>query len=423
MPGPAVYVVVAIGTLATAYVLKEFIYDRHFRPKITAWREGIASHQRRRARPHSHSVSASSPPPPEDHDGGRLSPQRGMRSKKTKRSAESSVSSHIELQHLITSEIESLKSGVAAGDNTGIRQRRLGESQKQPDLPTIEDSGHILNSNSTPSLVSLEGLNISNEILTENTHSERVALSSPPPFSHAPSSNQAALRGDSSRSGGTPVDLLGSLHSQTSVLVGPLSVRASRETSPISWTGELLTPTRMASGNAENTRLSSPDTSLLSLSQSDVLSTSDQYLTPYDRTASPLNVHVHGAVSPTPSSNLSIEFLSSPSFSPPGSPFVDAGMYRGAGESPGGAVALRGETPSGIASPSVSHGDGVERARPGASPLPAADRGNVLSPPLHLPSDMSSDDGDYDGASILDSEMSSWTSDVADHDGEGAAQH
>jgi hypothetical protein len=45
----------------------------------------------------------------------------------------------------------------------------------------------------------------------------------------------------------------------------------------------------------------------------------------------------------------------------------------------------------------------------------------VFSPPSQVSSDMGSDEGDYDSASILDSEVSNWTSDVAD--GEGATQH
>jgi len=189
MPGPAVYVVVAFGAIAAAVALKEFVYDPHFRPKIAAWRD---SRRRRRVRPHSHSVSTSSAPPSGDHDGsGSSPPQRGKKGKKSKRSAESSVTSHIELQHLIDSEIESFKSNE--GDNTGIRHRRVGESQKPRDDLLGDDPGDILGSISTPSLASLDGLNISDEILTKNRRSERVVpFSSPPPSvgTHTQSSNQ-----------------------------------------------------------------------------------------------------------------------------------------------------------------------------------------------------------------------------------------
>jgi hypothetical protein len=148
------------------------------------------------------------------------------------------------------------------------------------------------------------------------------------------------------------------------------------------------------------------DTDLFSLS--DTLA-SDPYLTPHDQTLS--SHRVHGTVSPALSSDLSIEFLSSPSFSPPGSPFVDAGMYRELME-PHRASSQRGEVSSG----------GVRTSSPGVTTLPAV-RGDseIFSLLSQASSDMSSDEGDYDSASILESDVSNWASDVVD--GEGAAQH
>lgn len=75
--------------------------------------------------------------------------QRSARGKKKpfKRSSESSDTSHIDLQHLISSEVESLKSGVEAdGDNSGIRLRRLGDSQKLRNRPV----GNLNVSHSVP---------------------------------------------------------------------------------------------------------------------------------------------------------------------------------------------------------------------------------------------------------------------------------
>lgn len=171
----------------------------------------------------------------------------------------------------------------------------------------------------------------------------------------------------------------------------------------------------MVSGDPENTRPpSSMDTDLFS--PSDTLA-SDQYLTPHDQ---PLLSHrVHGTVSPALSS--SIELLSSPSFSPPGSPFVDAGMYRELMEVHR-ASSQRGEVSSGgirTSSPGVAEGTAPG---PSVATLPAV-RGDseIFSLLSQASSDMSSDEGDYDSASILESEISNWTSDVAD--GEGAAQH
>jgi len=409
MPGPAIYVAVAVGTVAVAIVLKAFVYDQHFRPKIAAWREGVNSPRRRRARPYSHGVSTSSSPPPRDHDGSGRSPQQGQKGKKFKRSAESSVSSHIELQHLIESEIESFNG--SEGDNTGIRHRRVGESQKSRDHLLGDDSGHILGSSSSPSLASLDGLSISDEILTKNRLSERVVPSSSSPFSigtHSQNSNQVVQQGDLSRSGITSPGPLGLPDSQTPVLVG---TRSASVMSPISGTGDFPTPTTMMFGVPENPR-QHLDTDLLS--QSDTLS-SDRYLSPNDPAVSPGNIHSN--VSPALSPTLSIEFLSSPSFSPPGSPFVDAGLYHSLMGSPAGAISQRGDIHLSGVMPSSPGG-----TRAGPGPLPAVNRDiDIFSLPSQVSSDMSSDDGDYDGASILDSELSSWMSDVAD--GEGAPQH
>ena len=264
------------------------------------------------------------------------------------------------------------------------------------------------------SLTSLDGLNISDEILTKNRLSERVVPPSSPPLSvgtHSQNSNQVIQQGDSLRSGITSHGPLGSPDSQTPVLVGTPSASVM---SPISGTGDFLTSPTMVSGVPENPR-QHLDVDLLS--QSDTLS-SDRYLSPNDQAVSPRNIH--GSVSPALSSTLSIEFLSSPSFSPPGSPFIDAGIYHGLMGSPGGAVSQRGDIhPSGVmpSSPGLAEG-----TRAGPGPLPAV-RGDadIFLVPSQVSSDMSSDEGDYDGASILGSELSSWMDDVVD--GEGAGQH
>ncbi|KAF9779421.1 hypothetical protein BJ322DRAFT_349948 [Thelephora terrestris] len=53
MPGPAVYVVVAIGAVATGYVLKQFVYDPHIAPIIRDWREQRNARRNSRQRPYS----------------------------------------------------------------------------------------------------------------------------------------------------------------------------------------------------------------------------------------------------------------------------------------------------------------------------------------------------------------------------------
>jgi hypothetical protein len=117
---------------------------------------------------------------------------------------------------------------------------------------------------------------------------------------------------------------------------------------------------------------------------------------------------------------LSVELLSSPAFSPPGSPFVDAGMYYELAESRRGAAAQQSEIPSGVGPSSLGITDGTPP--PGAVLLPIV-RGDleIFSLPSQVSSDMGSDEGDYDYASVLESELSNSTSDIAD--GERAAQH
>ncbi|KAI0004984.1 hypothetical protein BJV74DRAFT_880905 [Russula compacta] len=392
MPGPAIYVAVAIGTVAAVIVFKEFVYDPHFRPKISAWREDIISRRQRRARPHSHSVSQSSPPPPEGNDGRQVSPQRDTRGKKkqSRRSVESSVTPHIELQHLIASEVESLKSSVEAdGDNTGIRLRRVGESLK----PREGNSERISDSNSTQPLISIEGSNVSDEIPSLGLKNRPLKGAAPSPLSIGIHLQQD----DASRSGSTPLppDVPRPLNSHTPIIEMPHAT----EIFPISGPRDFLTP-RAVSGDSENTRPSSPDTDLLSASD---IPSVDQSFTTHDQTLSPHRVH--GTISPALSSNLSIEFLSSPSFSPPGSPFIDAGIYRELVELHGGGAFERSEISRSL-SPNV-----VEGTPPGATLLAVRGDAEVFSLSSQVSSDMSSDEGDYDYASVLESE------------GEGVAQH
>lgn len=339
--------------------------------------------------------------------------QRGTRGKKkqSRRSVESSVTSHIELQHLIASEAESLRSSVEAdGDNTGIRLRRVGESQKPREgnvshsLPislfalftmwfASLQSGGILDSNSMQPLISIEGSNVSDEIPS-------LGLKNRPLKGAAPVSTGIHLQqGDASRSGSTPLppDVLGPLNSHTPVIEMPHATEIFTMSRP----RDFLTPT--LSGDSENTRPSSPDTDLLSASD---IPSVDQSFTTHDQTLSPRMVH--GTISPALSSNLSIELLSSPSFSPPGSPFIDAGIYRELIGSHGGGVFERSEISSGVRSLSPNV---VEGTPPGAALLAVRGDSEVFSLSSQVLSDISSDEDDYDYASVLESE------------GEGVAQH
>jgi hypothetical protein len=73
-----------------------------------------------------------------------------------------------------------------------------------------------------------------------------------------------------------------------------------------------------------------------------------QYLTPRDETLSPQSFN--STLSPTLSSNLSMELLSSPFYSPPASPFIHAVTRRGSAELPTDGSAQRSNTLGGIIS-------------------------------------------------------------------------
>jgi hypothetical protein len=165
MPGPIIYVAVAISAVAAVIVFKEvctfcafcstillifahqFVYDPHFRPKITAWRDDIASRRRRKAKPHLRSVSSSSSSNSDD-DGKQSAPRRGSQNNRVIINQSIESTSHIELRHLITSEVKSLPNPVEAeGDSTGIHLRRVGESSKLRSSVKNENVGNSVAKN------------------------------------------------------------------------------------------------------------------------------------------------------------------------------------------------------------------------------------------------------------------------------------
>lgn len=83
----------------------------------------------------------------------------------------------------------------------------------------------------------------------------------------------------------------------------------------------------------------------------------------------------------------------------------------------GGAAAPQSDILSGAGQSSF----GIAEGTPPGAVLRAVVRGDseIFSLSSQVSSDMSSDEGDYDSASLLESELSNWTSDVAD--GERAA--
>lgn len=261
-------------------------------------------------------------------------------------------------------------------------------------------------------LISLDGRNVTDEnkgapiLGSSNRTSESHVPSSrlpPPTGTHVQSSIQ---QDNTSGLGHTLLSrsVRGSTDLQTPIHI---EIPHVAETLPTFGRDDLPTPTLMTSGDLGNTGPSSPGTDLLGSSDMDMLSI-DQYLTPRDLTFTPHN----DTTSPALSSNLSIESLSSTFISPPGSPFFDVGAYHhelmGSRSNP---AAQRSEAPNrGITSTGL-----VERAPTGVDFFPAVQRDSeVFSLPSQVSSDMSSDEGDYDSASLFESEVSNWTSDAAD---------
>jgi hypothetical protein len=281
------------------------------------------------------------------------------------------------------------------------------------DVNSSAQSGRNLGSKSTSQpLIPLDGCEASDgnkgtPILGKAFESHIQSSPLPPPTGTQPQSyiQQVIQQDNASESGNTPFSpsTRGSINLQTPNHIETPSVFVML---PILTPGNVPTPTPMTLGDRGNTRSSSPGTDFSS--DMDMLSP-DQYLTPRDQTLPVPN----DITSPTLSSNLSIELISSPSLSPPGSPFFDAGTYLHELHNP---VAQRNEASNGV---NLSPGQD-ERALSGTNVSPELPRDpDVFSVPSQISSDISSDEGDYD--SILGSEMSNWTSDVAD--GEGATQH
>ncbi|KAI0043470.1 hypothetical protein FA95DRAFT_399177 [Auriscalpium vulgare] len=151
MPAPAVYVVVAIGTVAAIYAFKELIYDPHVHPKVQAWQETMAARRRarkertRRTAP----VSARAPADSDDDDVPLASIRR-----RGSRDSEGSATTPVELENLVASEVQEWRSGVDVGRNqAGLRLRRLPDSQASSTLGSsvsLLDESDVFSISHTP---------------------------------------------------------------------------------------------------------------------------------------------------------------------------------------------------------------------------------------------------------------------------------
>lgn len=159
MPGPAIYIVAVIGTVAAAYAFKEFVFEPHLRPKMDAWIETMEARRRERRNrgrqpiavpltSHSRSSSSSSG---NDDDGQTKSTRRRRKS-----SLDSEYSSSpIELEKLAAREMDEWRSGAdIGGDQSGLRFRHgrgpssLSRAASTPNIIDEQPTSSI----STPTL-------------------------------------------------------------------------------------------------------------------------------------------------------------------------------------------------------------------------------------------------------------------------------
>ncbi|TFY60972.1 hypothetical protein EVG20_g7230 [Dentipellis fragilis] len=127
MPGPAVCVVAAIGTVAAAVAFKEFVYDPHLSPIVDAWVENLKARHRQRQqrrqavavpqRPRSPSTSSSS------DDDVPLKKLREKREKKKQSRESMSSTSPIELEMLAAKEADEWSGVSTARNQSGLRSR------------------------------------------------------------------------------------------------------------------------------------------------------------------------------------------------------------------------------------------------------------------------------------------------------------
>ncbi|THH18606.1 hypothetical protein EW146_g2428 [Bondarzewia mesenterica] len=126
MPAPAVYVVVVLSTTVAAVAFKQFVFDPHLRPIISAWWES----RRRRRAPILISVHPRSDSSDDDEPHAHGDSRPFVR--RTSLSSDHS-NSPIELEELVAREVDEWRSGVDVNrDESGLRLRHTrGPSSSQ----------------------------------------------------------------------------------------------------------------------------------------------------------------------------------------------------------------------------------------------------------------------------------------------------
>ncbi|CAL1699919.1 unnamed protein product [Somion occarium] len=134
MPGPAVYVVVAVATVAAAIAFEQFVYEPHIAPRLEAFAQAfIENRRRRRLGP----VAVSQNPPRTDENQAR-------RDGGKKKHDDDDEPTSVELQNLVAREVDEWRNGVQR--KSTLRNRKT---------PTVidESNGYIPYNPLTPSQV------------------------------------------------------------------------------------------------------------------------------------------------------------------------------------------------------------------------------------------------------------------------------
>ncbi|KAI0317933.1 hypothetical protein OF83DRAFT_1118761 [Amylostereum chailletii] len=149
MPGPAIYVVAALGTVVALAAFKEFIFDPHLRPKLEAWQETLREQRRQKIR-RRNGLNAPFPVPNDEdsssssEDDAPLSPSLGTGSGYSE--------PPIPLNDIVSRGVNEWRSSIETGrDPSGMRRRGHPSSSDRTVRPNYMDQNDST-SLSTPTL-------------------------------------------------------------------------------------------------------------------------------------------------------------------------------------------------------------------------------------------------------------------------------
>ncbi|KAI0677678.1 hypothetical protein C8Q78DRAFT_1074365 [Trametes maxima] len=148
MPGPAVYIAVAVvGVVAVGVAFHEFVYEPHIAPKVEVWAESFLERRRQKRRSGQRPVLASSHPFEQGDENGT---RRSADERKDKKNDDDNSMS-IELEHLAARERDVWRAD--AGTSSGLRQRKtagaLDESNNFIPYPAMAPT-HVIFDNFEP---------------------------------------------------------------------------------------------------------------------------------------------------------------------------------------------------------------------------------------------------------------------------------